>query len=136
LSEVRGRINTGAKMAIVVRAWWSFVSVEVGRRRFPLPMLVQRLRGRSRADVPVIQPARLGHIVGRVVRLGPYRPRCLTLSLVLYRMLAEQGEQPELVIGLPRVARSKDAHAWVEVDGVDVGPPPGRGDHQELARYP
>ena len=52
-----------------------------------------------------------------------------------YRLLREQGDEPELVIGLPQTAADKDAHAWVELDGVDVGPPPGRGTHEELARF-
>ena len=56
-------------------------------------------------------------------------------ALVLYRLLREQGDEPELVIGLPQTAADKDAHAWVELGGVDVGPPPGRGTHEELARF-
>jgi hypothetical protein len=55
--------------------------------------------------------------------------------MVLYRLLEGQGIDAELVIGLPREPRDKDAHAWVEVDGVDVGPPPGGSRHEELARY-
>jgi hypothetical protein len=64
-----------------------------------------------------------------------YHPRCLTAALVLYRLLREQGESAELVVGLPREPLDKTAHAWIEVDGVDVGPPPGRQGHEELARY-
>jgi hypothetical protein len=56
-------------------------------------------------------------------------------ALVLYRLLRAQGDRAELVIGLPSDARTKDAHAWVELDGVDVGPPPGRSGHLELTRY-
>jgi hypothetical protein len=55
--------------------------------------------------------------------------------MVLYRLLREQGDDVQLVIGLPLEPRDKDAHAWVEMDGHDVGPPPGRGKHVELARY-
>jgi hypothetical protein len=40
-----------------------------------------------------------------------------------------------LVIGLPREAITKDAHAWVELDGTDVGPPPGRAGHEPMARF-
>ena len=56
-------------------------------------------------------------------------------SLVLYRLLREQGDDAELVIGLPQTPADKDAHAWVELAGRDVGPPPGRGPHEELARF-
>jgi hypothetical protein len=66
---------------------------------------------------------------------GPFRPRCLSLALVHYRLLTEQGLEPALVIGLPEGSASKDAHAWVEVSGIDVGPPPGGGGRTPLARY-
>ena len=33
------------------------------------------------------------------------------------------------------MARDVDAHAWIEMEGHDIGPPPGKGDHEELARY-
>ncbi len=59
----------------------------------------------------------------------------MLLSLVLFRLLREQGTEAEVVIGLPQHAKDKNAHAWVEVGGVDVGPPPGRGDNIELVRY-
>jgi hypothetical protein len=51
-------------------------------------------------------------------------------------MLADQGYRPSLVIGLPRETESHDAHAWVEIGEVDVGPPPGKGTIVELARFP
>jgi hypothetical protein len=53
----------------------------------------------------------------------------------LFRLLREQGDPAELVIGLPDAAADHEAHAWVEVDGRDVGPPPGRGQHEPLARF-
>jgi hypothetical protein len=49
--------------------------------------------------------------------------------------MAEQGQSAEVVIGLPQEPLDNKAHAWVEIDGVDVGPPPGRQGHEELARY-
>ena len=53
----------------------------------------------------------------------------------MYGMLREDGVAAELVIGLPSSPASQVAHAWVEIDGRDVGPPPGRSQHEELARY-
>jgi hypothetical protein len=104
-------------------------------RRDPLPAAVERLRAESPTDLVSVHPVRLGRIVRRVLRLGPIKPRCLTASLVLYQLLRGQGEQAQLVIGLPRTPVDKRAHAWVEIEGVDVGPPPGRAGHVELARY-
>jgi hypothetical protein len=96
---------------------------------------VARLRGVARPTTHAVRPVRLGRIVGRSLGVGPVRARCLFSSMVLFRLLRAQGQAPELVIGLPIEPRDKDAHAWVELDGRDVGPPPGRGRHEELARY-
>ena len=52
----------------------------------------------------------------------------------LVEALASIG--PASVPVLTESLRHKDAHAWVELAGVDVGPPPGRNGHVELARYP
>jgi hypothetical protein len=78
----------------------------------------------------------LHRAVDQALRWGPIRPRCLVRAAVLFDLLRAQGDGAELVIGLDTEPTSKDAHAWVELDGVDVGPPPGRGDHTELVRYP
>jgi len=75
---------------------------------------------------PRVEPRRLGRIVGRVLRIGWWRPRCLFSALVLYRFLREQGDPAEFPIGMPLDRRSKDAHAWVEADRIDVGPPAPR----------
>jgi hypothetical protein len=130
-------LSLASKAAIVVRTWIAFLVVYVGVKRHPLPELLGRLgtTERGRFHSPRIDARRLGRIVGRVLRLPRYRPRCLYSALVLYRLLRRQGDAPQLVIGLPHRPLDKDAHAWVELDGVDVGPPPGRGPHEELARY-
>ena len=128
-------LSGSAKAGLALRIWSLFARVVVGLRRQQLPRFVDGFkpdgsRGRRR-----IEPVRLGGIVARVLRVGPWRARCLFTSLVLYRLLLEQGDRPELVIGLPREPRDKDAHAWIELDGRDVGPPPGKSHHRELARY-
>jgi hypothetical protein len=56
-------------------------------------------------------------------------------ALVLFRLLRRQGDPAELVIGLPATAADQNAHAWIELDGRDVGPAPGRNGHVELARF-
>lgn len=101
-----------------------------------LPGCVNRVTQHGRhvwSEEPV---RRLARGVDRVLRLGPLRPRCITNSLVLLRLLARQGTSASLVLGLPSSPGSKDAHAWVEIGHEDVGPPPGRMRHQEMARYP
>ena len=125
-----------AKVALVMRTLRAFMTVERELHSRALPQAVSRLADVSQSSVAEpIPPRRLGALVYRILRVGPYRPRCLVLSMVLYRLLSEQGTTAEVVIGLPPTPASKDAHAWIEIDGFDVGPPPGRGRNLVLARY-
>jgi hypothetical protein len=127
-------VSRSEKIALAVRIWLSFFLVRLRLRRRPLPELATRLgkRGRAKRAYP---PARLGRAVDRCLRIGRWQPTCLAESLVLFRLLRRQGEAALLVIGLPEDAKNKDAHAWVEIDGVDVGPPPGRGANVAMARF-
>lgn len=108
--------------------------VWVRLRRARLPDLIRAL-GRPGRARPRVEPKRLGHLVYRVMNVGPFHSRCLTMSLVLFRALHRQGTPADLVLGLPERATDHLAHAWVEVEGREVGPPPGRLGHKELARY-
>jgi hypothetical protein len=135
MKDAPPRFSLVDKLRLAIRVWGSFAVVYAAVRRQPLPSVVQGLR-----DVPTrsrvrTDPRRLGLIVFRMLGVGPVRARCLYSSLVLYRLLREQGDLPQLVIGLPREPKDKDAHAWVEMDGRDVGPPPGGRLHRELARF-
>lgn len=123
------------KVSVFVRTWAWFVAVSVMLRALPLPRLFAHLSSSRGSRRPAIPPAQLGRAIWRSLAIAGYRPRCLTAALILYRLLDEQGQAAELVIGLPRDPHDKRAHAWVEVDGIDVGPPPGRHGHEELARY-
>ena len=129
------RLRLGPKVRLASRVWRTYVRVRIGLRRSPLPALVQQL---GQAPVRGVRhpPSLLSLAVDRALRLGPLRPRCLTSSLVLYRLLREQDDAAQVVIGLPPQARDHAAHAWVELDGRVVGPPPGRGRHAPIARYP
>jgi len=122
------------KARLALRIWVVGGRFYLALKRRPLPQVVAAV---PRDDVPELgyPPRDLGRVVWRALSIGPYRARCLYTSMVLYRLLEGQGIDAELVIGLPREPRDKDAHAWVEVDGVDVGPPPGGSRHEELARY-
>lgn len=123
------------KVLLATRVWVRFALVSLRVRRQPLPRLVASLTavdgGRPRTHHA---PATLARAVDRSLRIGSHRPRCLINALVLYRLLREQGDPVELVIGLPEQAADERAHAWVELEGRDVGPPPGRAGHREMAR--
>jgi hypothetical protein len=133
---ISARLSVRSKIMLCGRIWWAFVTVIGVERRHPLPQAVARLGIASPRARAQVEPRRLGRIVGKVLRIGPWRPRCLFSSLVLYRLLREQGDNADLLIGMPLDPRSKDAHAWVEVGRIDVGPPPGGRGRRPLARYP
>lgn len=131
-----GRLSLATKIGLVLTAWYWFLRVHLLLRTHTLPRVVERLRPAATVgEKPQLNPRRLGRIVGKSLRLRDKQARCLIGSLVLYRMLLEQGTPAELVIGLPADARDHLAHAWIEVDGIDVGPPPGRYGHEPIARY-
>jgi hypothetical protein len=114
--------------------WGSFARIRLRLLNRPLPELVSTL-GTKRRRTFGLPPRRLGVAVQKSLTVAGRSPRCLLSSLVLFDLLRGDGKDPALVIGLPESPASKDAHAWIELDGVDVGPPPGRGRHQALARY-
>jgi len=120
---------------LLTRVWISYLRVVLMSRR-PLPDQVRALQARSIRRSHVVTPQKLGRAIHRGLRVGPIAPRCLPKALVMFEILREQGDAPILVIGLPKQASSHEAHAWVELHSVDVGPPPGRAGHDELARYP
>jgi hypothetical protein len=128
-------LDVAHKVGLASRIWLLFLRVALAVRRHPLPQVIEGLRPAGSSARVAVEPVRLGRIVERVLRIGPWKARCLFTSLVLYRLLWELGQDPEFVIGLPREPKDKDAHAWIELDGIDVGPPPGRSGHEELARY-
>ncbi len=134
MAKAEAPLSLPAKLGLALRIWSLYAQVLIGVRREQLPAYIARL-GKPRGGHAPLPPARLSRAVDRSLRLGSRRPRCLVNALVLFRLLREQGDSAELVIGLQATPADKDAHAWVELDGVDVGPPPGKGPHLELARF-
>jgi hypothetical protein len=129
------RLNrlTKAHLWLRIVRWYLIVRVRTGRE--PLPKLAARIGDAGPARGHRIPPRQLAWAVDRTLHLGRRRPRCIFNALVLYRLLREQGDAAELVIGLPKNPADKSAHAWVELDGVDVGPPPGQNGHEQMARF-
>jgi len=134
-SEAVARPSATRVASLSARAIVLFAVVWVRVRRRSLPDVISGLARVERVRPARAGPVRLGLIVSRALRVGSHQARCLYTSLVLFRLLREQGVDADIVIGLPREPRDKDAHAWIEIDGRDVGPPPGRAQHVELARY-
>jgi len=131
-----GRLTTSQKLRLAARVWVRFAQVSIQTRRQPFPAYVTRLARTPDGSRSRHPPATMARAVDRSLRVGRHRPRCLINALVLFRLLREQGDAAILVIGLPEVATDERAHAWVELDGRDVGPPPGGTGFRELARLP
>jgi hypothetical protein len=129
------RLPLGPKVQLAIRVWRSYLRVRRDVKETPLPRLARDL-AETRAGAPRHAPELLSHAVGRALRVGRHQPRCLIGALVLFQLLSEQGDKPELVIGLPPEAVDQTAHAWVELDGRDIGPPPGGRRHVAFVRYP
>lgn len=134
-TDSRPRHSPMDKVRLGGRIVHRYLLVTLMLRRTELPTLVPALGRTGDLSRPRLPPGRLARAVDRTLRFGAERPTCLVNALVLFRLLREQGDPAELVIGLPPSTRSHEAHAWVEIDGVDVGPPPGRGRHEAIARF-
>jgi hypothetical protein len=124
-----------ANTALAARIWLIYLRVTVLLQRLPLHDVVKALSpGIPRSGSADLAP-RYSKAIHRVLRLGKRRPRCLPSALVLFRLLRAKNLPAELVIGLPSSPITHTAHAWVELNGRDVGPPPGRQTHEVFARY-
>jgi hypothetical protein len=132
--SVDAELSWPARLALLSRMWRIAAETQLALWRLPLPQVVLALD--TSGTEPRASLMLLNRALSRGLRVGPWRPRCLLRSLVLFRMLRAQGDPAELVIGLPHHPKSRDAHAWVEMAGRDVGPAPGRSGYQELTRYP
>jgi hypothetical protein len=78
----------------------------------------------SRVDAPTAAEARrTAWLVSVASRHGPYRPRCLARSLVLWWLLQRRGLNCQLRIGVQRSPADFAAHAWVELAGQPLGEP-------------
>ena len=86
-----------AKAGLALRIWALYPRVVVALRRERLPDLAARLG--APGDRRALPADRLSRAVDRSLRVGSHRPRCLVGALVLYRLLHEQGDAAELVIG-------------------------------------
>jgi hypothetical protein len=127
--------ETARASRLAVEIWSTYAQVRLAVHRRPLPELVEELREASDRLGEEFAPEELSAAVDRRLSVGRRRPTCLASALVLFRLLRRRGREAELVIGLPEDPSTHEAHAWVELDGRDVGPPPGRNGHVELARF-
>lgn len=72
--------------------------------------------GRLRA-IEGVTPEQAVRMVALAVRRAPWRAGCLPAALTLQRILAAQGVDSELRLGVRKVGGRLEAHAWLERSG-------------------
>lgn len=117
-----------AHRLLLVRAGLWLLAVDLGLRVLGFARLRQLLaRGVAPASEPVAgadtwgEAETLARWVAVAARHHLYPMRCLTRSLVVWRLLARRGIASELHIGVRKQASELVAHAWVECAGRPVG---------------
>ena len=118
--------------------------VQLALVRAALPALgYLRLRRWMEALSPVANPGpatgeeflhadRLANLVAAVGGEGITAASCLPQSLLVYLLLRRRGLSPALQLGVREGGDFVEAHAWVELDGRELGP----GARQHLAMRP
>src|SRR5215218_8313213 len=79
----------------------SYLRVRTNLHREPLPTFTRRLTRAERISRRHHAPRRLSRAVHRTLCWGRLQPTCLIKALVLFDLLNQQGDAPEVVIGLP-----------------------------------
>jgi hypothetical protein len=129
------RLARSTKVMLAGRVLLGYARVRWSLRDAELPAAVSQLGQVRHLSRRRHSPERLSRAVDRTLRMMPHDPTCLVRSLVLFRLMREQGDKAVLVIGLPEEPTTHEAHAWVELEQEVVGPPPGRAGHLEMARF-
>ena len=115
------------------------------RAAVALPMVAQSVRRRgfratrntllkfggqhSRAPGDPQCAAATARMVRAAARHGLGQPSCLEESLTLWWLLARQGIDSEIRIGVRKESSCFEAHAWVESVGIALNEPDGRHKH-------
>jgi hypothetical protein len=109
------------EMRILAEAWLTLLWADLSLRFFPLPR-VQRILAASppRTGSPErpLSSERMAYLVDVAVRYQIRPVRCLQRALVLQRLLAKQGLETELKIGVQKRDGVLFAHAWLESAGL------------------
>lgn len=110
-------------LRLLGEAWMVLLLADLFLRVLPLPRVQRILAGmlrpgrRTAGDRPSSRTARLVDVAARHHVLPV---RCLQRALALQALLARQGVDTELRIGVRKLHGSLHAHAWLERSGVPV----------------
>lgn len=134
---------------LFLRAWLLLLGVDLGLRWIPFKQLRALLRleadqVRKAEEGPSLDRSlseerarawRTWQVMDKAARNHLYEMTCLRRSLVLQRLLIDQGLKAELKIGVRKDDGNLLAHAWVELDGAAVGDQAGiEQSYAQLAR--
>lgn len=135
---VRQVLGDRRERGLVVRMLVWRLIVSTLKHIVPIRRLVAIAGSRSprRAALPtrerIIELARLACRP----RLNGPRDNCLDRSLIAYRYLRAAGDSPSLVVGFGRAGDALRGHAWLVINGEEVGEPhTTHEDFGELVRF-
>jgi len=114
---------------LCTRAWVLLILVDVGlRSRIMSFRRLQKILAPKSRTLDKSQPEdawgairRLRRWVDIAARYHLYPMTCLRRSLVLQRLLGQQGIAADLQIGVRKKEENLDAHAWLEYHGQPIG---------------
>jgi hypothetical protein len=106
---------TARERALLVRAWWQLLLVDVALRVVPLTWMLPR--GAAAIRRTSVPPERVAWLLDVARRYSPARASCLIDSIVLVRLLRAEGLDARLNVGVARGDGTLRAHAWVEYRG-------------------
>jgi hypothetical protein len=122
------RAGLWLRLRVSVEIAWTYAQVRRLLARHDIAHVVAVLREGAGDDMDPVTARRLARRLGRAIertlRFLRRDSRCLTVSLVLVRMMARRGARCSLQIGT-RSDPAFEAHAWVEHDGSPVLPTRG-----------
>jgi hypothetical protein len=103
-------------LSIVRAAWW-LLAARACLVFWPGRALAWRTGTVRPEKAPGETAEQLALAVQRTARRLPFRPTCLEQALALERLLHAAGLDAAVVLGVRRVGRALDAHAWIEHQG-------------------
>lgn len=133
MKHLAGKMRTARRLSTEVRrvAWFSLVWIPVagvflrvlGVHR--LQRVVSRSADTSRAPRESAPPELRREAVTTGYRIAlrnlPYRGSCLSRSIVLREIARAWGLDAQICIGVRKGLDCPEAHAWVQLDGEDLG---------------
>ena len=106
-------------------AWFTLLWFYVAIRLTSFERLNQVIRSKRTSSHPerLVFARYLQRMVHLASRLHLLSMTCLPRALALHWMLVRRGIPAQVQIGVTKTAQGIQAHAWLEVDGQQVGEP-------------